>query len=251
MWILDLDGVVWLANTPIARAPEAIERIRKAGQSIRFVTNNSVLTVDAYMEKFRTLGISAFPEELVTSSMAAASLLEGGERVYVIGGAGLKEQVRAKAELVDFTAGDPAARQVDVVIVGWDNTFTYAKLETAMTAITSGARFIATNTDPTYPTPTGLIPGAGAVVAAVETAAMTKALVAGKPNAPIAEIVRREMDESSVMVGDRYSTDGAFAQLLGVPFYLVDSGVVEEIPAQALQPARRAPALWDLVDELS
>ncbi|MGC8480017.1 MAG: HAD hydrolase-like protein, partial [Acidimicrobiales bacterium] len=124
------------------------------------------------------------------------------------------------------------------------------RLRRAMWAVGSGARLIATNTDPTYPTPDALIPGAGAIVAAVERASGVTAQVAGKPYEPMAAIVRRAIGGgSAVMVGDRYSTDGEFAGRLGIPFYLVKSGVDEHIPVESRQPARIAPDLATLVDE--
>lgn len=89
VWILDLDGVVWLLNDVLEGAKEAIEKIRGMDSDVRFVTNNSVLTVSSYLKKFAGFGIEAHEHELFTSSMAAASLVAKGERAYVIGGPGL------------------------------------------------------------------------------------------------------------------------------------------------------------------
>lgn len=247
VWILDLDGVVWLLDTPIEGSREALDLLRGRGERLAFVTNNSVLTVSSYLDKFERMGIAVSREELVTSSMAAASLLIPGERAYVIGGKGLIEQVSAVAEIVTDEEADERGAAIDAVVVGWDQSFSFAKIRRAMWAIHSGARLIGTNSDPTYPTPEGLIPGAGAVIASVQRAAGTDGVIAGKPNEPIASLVKKMITGDAVMVGDRYSTDGAFAQTLGVPFYLVSSGVKEEIPPQAPQPERIASSLWDLV----
>jgi 4-nitrophenyl phosphatase len=250
MWILDLDGVVWLLDTPIPGSPEAIRRLRSQGESLRFVTNNSVLTVSAYLEKFASMGIEVASDELVTSSMAAASLLVPGEKVYVVGGPGLNEQVANVASIVSDQSVDDRNETIDAVVVGWDRGFDFDRLRRAMWAVGSGARLIATNTDPTYPTPRALIPGAGAIVAAVERATGVAAQVAGKPDEPMAAMVRRAIgDDRAVMVGDRYSTDGEFATRLGIPFYLVQSGVEEHIPSASPQPAQIAPDLATLVDE--
>ena len=89
----------------------------------------------------------------------------------------------------------------------------------------AGARFVATNVDPTYPVPGGLEPGAGALVAAVATAAARDPEVAGKPEVATVELVRERFGSVGVVVGDRPSTDGALAHALGWPFALVLSGV--------------------------
>jgi 4-nitrophenyl phosphatase len=252
MWVLDLDGVVWLANTPLPNSPQAIRVLRDRGEQLRFVTNNSVLTVAKYLNKFKGMDIEVQADELITSSMAAASLLQGGEDVYVIGQAGLVEQVQKVATpVLDSDVLDQPGTRCDAVVVGWDGSFTYAKLRRAMAMIEGGAKFIATNTDATYPTPDGLIPGAGSIVAALECATRQRAIVAGKPNSPIVELTRRALEGESVMVGDRYSTDGAFAHALGIPFYLIESDVAEEIPEGAKLPDRHCRSLWDLVMDTS
>jgi ribonucleotide monophosphatase NagD (HAD superfamily) len=119
-----------------------------------------------------------------------------------------------------------------------------------VSAVRRGARLVATNEDATYPTPDGLVPGAGALLAAVTTAAGTTAEVAGKPHSPTAHAIaaRVEPGELRVMVGDRPSTDGALAAQLGIPFALVLSGVTRkgEVPADA-EPAVVAPDLLRLV----
>jgi 4-nitrophenyl phosphatase len=248
MWVLDLDGVVWLANTPITKSPEAIHELRARGEHLRFVTNNSVLTVAKYLDKFKGMGIEVQAHELITSAMAAASLLQGGEEVYVLGQAGLLEQVEKVATVVrDGDEIDQRTIRCDAVVLGWDGSFTYDKLRRAMVMIEAGARFIATNADPTYPTPQGLIPGAGSILAALECATRQNATVAGKPNPAIVELTRASLDGESVMVGDRYSTDGVFAHALGIPFYLIESDVAEEIPEGSQPPDRQSPSLWDLV----
>jgi ribonucleotide monophosphatase NagD (HAD superfamily) len=117
----------------------------------------------------------------------------------------------------------------DAVMVGFHRTFTYDRLRVAATAVQAGARLIGTNDDATYPTPEGPIPGGGAILAAVEVGSGTKAVVAGKPFEPMAELVRQAVGaaaaQSAVMVGDRPSTDGRFARQLGCRYAHVWSGV--------------------------
>jgi 4-nitrophenyl phosphatase len=114
----------------------------------------------------------------------------------------------------------------DAVVVGWHQTFDFERLRRAADVARTDARFVATNLDPTYPGATGLLPGAGSIVAAVATAAGRTPEVAGKPEAPMAALVRERYGQPIVMIGDRPSTDGDFATALACPFALVLSGVV-------------------------
>jgi ribonucleotide monophosphatase NagD (HAD superfamily) len=126
-------------------------------------------------------------------------------------------------ENIGFEVVDVAP--ADAVVVGWHREFDYERLTRASDAVRAGARFVATNTDATYPTATGLMPGAGALVAAVATAAGARPVVAGKPEAPTAALVRERLGNRGIMIGDRPSTDGAMAAALDWPFALVLSGV--------------------------
>ena len=224
-WLLDCDGVVWLADQPIAGAAEAIARLRDTGEKVAFLTNNSWPRVDEHVAKLGAMGVKASPEEVVTSSMAAASLVSPGEKVLVLGGPGLKEELaRRGAEVLEPGAKDSSS--VESVVVGIDLSFSYARLTAATTALRSGGvRLIATNEDATLPTAQGVVPGAGSVVAAVATAGGVEPIVAGKPHEATARLVRERFTDVSMMVGDRPSTDGAFARQLGVRFGLVLTGV--------------------------
>ncbi|MDQ1403169.1 MAG: hypothetical protein QOG03_1485, partial [Actinomycetota bacterium] len=115
--------------------------------------------------------------------------------------------------------------RVDAVVVGWHREFDYDRLTAAFRAVRSGARLIGTNDDPTYPTPSGPIPGGGSILAAVAYASGARAEVAGKPFAPVAELVRQRFGAIDTVVGDRPSTDGLLARRLGARFALVLSGV--------------------------
>src|SRR5439155_5373719 len=110
------------------------------------------------------------------------------------------------------------------VVVGLHRDFDFDDLDRASAAVRDGARFVATNLDATYPVPGGMIPGSGAIVAAVATASGHAPEVAGKPERPMVDLVRERLGPTGVVVGDRPSTDGAFADALGWPFALVLSG---------------------------
>jgi 4-nitrophenyl phosphatase len=215
---LDLDGVIWLDHQPIAGAAAAVEALRAAGEEVVFVTNNASARVAEQEEKLAAIGIPA-AGSVVTSAVAGAGLLDPGERVFVIGGPGLHEEVRARgSEVVD-------GPDCDAVISGLDRALTYDALRTAGLAIRRGARWILTNPDVTFPTPHGLEPGAGSIGAAIAAATGATPVVAGKPHEPMVRLLRARLGDDGVVVGDRPDTDGRFAGALGYRFGLVLSGV--------------------------
>jgi phosphoglycolate/pyridoxal phosphate phosphatase family enzyme len=246
-WVLDLDGVVWLANRPIPGSPEAVARLRAAGERVVVVTNNSSLTVAEYLEKLERLGLPTSAEDLLTSAQVAAGLVDQGSRALVVGGPGINEALAARGVDVvptgagggtEDAGGGPAdtgggsgngtgrgGDQVDVVVVGWTRDFDYATLTRAMRAVRGGARLIGTNHDPTYPTPDGVLPGGGSLVTAVAYASGVDALIAGKPHPPMVDAVRARFGPIEVMVGDQPSTDGVLARRLAARWALVLTGV--------------------------
>jgi 4-nitrophenyl phosphatase len=224
--VLDLDGVLWLGDEPLPGAADAVARFRAAGLAVGFMTNNSSLPVSGYVDKLARIGVDADPSEVLTSALAAAELLAAdlppGSKILACSGPGVVEALEARGfEVVD--AGKPDPGPVAAVVVGWHRTFDFDRLDRASGAVRAGARFVATNTDATYPAPDGLLPGNGALVAAVATAAGRRPEVAGKPEPPTVALVRARFGERGVMAGDRPSTDGALAEALGWPFALVVS----------------------------
>lgn len=215
---LDLDGVVWLADEPLPGAAGAVERLRATGEPLVFVTNNSSVPVGLVEAKLARHGIPA-DGHVVTSAMAAADLVEPGERVLVCAGPGVVEALEAR--------GANAVRDgdADAVIVGFHLDFDYERLRIAARAVRRGARLVATNDDASYPTPDGPIPGGGAILAAVQTATGAAVQIAGKPHPPMVDLVRRRLGEGGVVIGDRPDTDGLFARALGYRFALVHTGV--------------------------
>ena len=187
-----------------------------------FVTNMSRLTVADQEAKLARHGIDG-RDRVITSAMAAALLVDAGARVLVCGGPGIVEAVeRRGAEVVG--EGHPA-NEVDAVVVGLQPCFDYDELGRAMTAVRAGAQLIGTNHDPTYPTPEGLLPGGGAILAAVAAAAEVDPVLAGKPHAAVTSLVRDRLGSDGIVVGDRPDSDGLFARALGYRFGLVLSGV--------------------------
>jgi HAD superfamily hydrolase (TIGR01450 family) len=219
----DLDGVIWRGDEAIPGAADGIAALRAAGAHVAFLTNNSSGRVSDYVEKLTRMGIEARGVDVATSAQAAAALLHEelprGSTVLACAGPGVVEALERNAFFV--VDEGPA----DAVVVGWHHEFNFDRLARASDAVRAGARYIATNLDPTYPSATGVLPGAGAIAAAVTTAAGVQPVVAGKPNPPTVALVKSRFGRRGVMVGDRPSTDGALADALGWPFALVMSGV--------------------------
>jgi len=239
-WALDLDGVVWLGEEPIPGAADAVARLQARGEAVVFVTNNSAVPVGEVEAKLARHGIDA-AGMVLTSAMAAAERVDPGEVALVCAGPGVDEALAAR--------GVRTVREgeADVVVVGFHRDFDYGRLQAASAAVRAGARLLATNDDATYPTPEGLIPGGGAILAAVSTASGVVAEVAGKPHRPMADLLRHRVGDEGVMVGDRPETDGRFAVALGYRFALVLSGVTTALPVEP-EPDVVAAHLAELVD---
>jgi 4-nitrophenyl phosphatase len=247
----DLDGVIWRGETPIPGAAQAVATMRDAGLRVTFLTNNSGGRVGDYHGRLLALGIDARAEDIGTSAQAAANVLardmQQGALVLPCAGAGVIEALEA----CGFTIVEDGP--ADAVVVGWHRTFDFERLRRAADAVRAGARYVATNLDPTYPGAHGLLPGAGAIAAAVSTAGGRAPEVAGKPAPPMVALVRDRFGEQGVMVGDRPSTDGALADALGWPFALVLSGVAGSRGEEAVPeppPPFVAPDLAELAPRL-
>jgi HAD superfamily hydrolase (TIGR01457 family) len=223
--LLDLDGVLYRWPEPIEGSPEAVERLRTAGKGVAFVTNNSSRTPEQVAERLASAGVRAEASEVVTSALATAVLLRerGVGSAFVIGEVGLRTALaEAGIRLVD--GRDETA--VDAVVVGFDRGVDYAKLRDAAVLVEEGAALVASNPDPSFPAPGGEAwPGAGALLAAVETTTGVRAEVVGKPEAPLLRAaLERAGGGRPLVVGDRLDTDVAGAVRLGWDSALVLTG---------------------------
>jgi glycerol 3-phosphatase-2 len=227
-FLLDLDGVLYRADSPVEHAAEAVEGLRGAGRAIVFVTNNSSRTPLQVAEKLRRVGIAAEASEVVSSALATADVLRerGISEAFVIGEDGV---VEALGDAGVRVLGDDEAERADrvqAVVMGWDRGITYEKLRTAGLLVQRGAALIATNADPSYPAPDGLWPGAGAILAAVVATTGVEPLVVGKPHPPLLEAARSRAGGSNpLVVGDRLDTDIAGAAAVGLDSLLVLTGI--------------------------
>jgi 4-nitrophenyl phosphatase len=239
--ILDMDGVLWRDADPIGDLRAIFERIH--GRSLRVVlcTNNSTRTPEQYLGKLRGFGVDLEPWQIITSSGALAHTLSqrfpGGGSVYILGEEGLAQ---ALEELNFRPISDDQVVGVVAVAMGMDRGITFAKLRAATLLVRGGAPFYATNPDRTFPTPEGLIPGAGALIAALATATDVEPIVVGKPQPRMLQLALERLAtpaEHTFVVGDRLETDIAAGQAVGCPTALVLSGVSRREMALRWQPA--------------
>lgn len=223
--VCDLDGVVYLGDQEVPGAGTALRRLHEAGFRLLFATNNSSRTrADGAAKITRLTGYQTDRSQFVSSATAVGAMLAGTSLpALVVGGAGVVEALTDAG----LTITDDPYR-AGVVVVGLDVDLTYEKLARATRAVRNGARLVATNLDATYPTPIGLLPGAGSIVAALETSTGVRAEPAGKPFPPMRSILGAMADSGPVwMVGDRADTDLAMAHLEGWTSVLVLTGVAD------------------------
>lgn len=240
--VFDLDGVVYLGDEEITGAGRSLGELDNAGHQLLFCTNNSSRTRSQSAAKIaRVTGYPARQDQIASSAISAGHLLVAGQEVIIIGGDGVREAVeQANATVV----GGPHA---DVVVVGIDPGFDYQSLHRASAAIRDGARFIATNRDVTYPTPSGLHPGAGSLVAAVEAASGVVPEDAGKPGETMRSLLRSMIvGERVVMIGDRPDTDLAMAHIEGWTSVLVLTGVTASAEGVSPEPTHVVRSIAEL-----
>ncbi|MBN1538512.1 MAG: HAD-IIA family hydrolase [Candidatus Thermoplasmatota archaeon] len=235
--ILDIDGVLVRGKEIIKGSPEAVRSFLGRGMTVTYLTNNSTMTNEQTLMKLRSMG---FPTAFVIgSAFAAATYIKeefGPARCLVVGEMGLlQELVLAGHEAI--MAGD-GNRSFDFVVAGLDRTLTYSKIDDALHAIRGGARFIATNRDPTLPVEKGEVqPGAGAVVAAISTCSGVDPIVVGKPDPYSTELALKRMGlqaEEVLVVGDRIDTDIAAGRAAGCHVALVRTGDMVDLSGSSL-----------------
>jgi 4-nitrophenyl phosphatase len=239
--IIDMDGVIWKADAPIGDLPAIFQRIRERGIKYVFATNNSTKTSDQYVARLKEFGIDAEPWQVVTSSQAAAHALAQkfprGTKVFIIGEDGVRIPLEEKGfEIVSIED----APQAQAIVMGMDRSINFQKASEAALLIHKGIPFYATNPDKTFPTPRGLIPGAGAWASVITTATNVQPIVAGKPFPFLMDLSLEKLGtskEETLVIGDRLDTDIAGGQAVGCPTALVLSGVSTREQAANWNPA--------------
>jgi glycerol-1-phosphatase len=268
--LVDLDGVVYRGADPVPGVAAVLAARAKAGDDIVYVTNNSMHYRADYVTRLSAMGAPIAPDRVVSSARATALYLRehepGIRRVLVVGAGGLERELRdvgldvvtcghaatrASQEGID---GFEAAGRPDAVVVGLDPQLTYMRIAVAADAVRAGARFVATNRDPVYPTERGLRPGSGSVVAAIEAASGVTPISIGKP-APLlleeaARVVGRKAKDA-VMIGDSLTTDVAAARAVGARSVFMLTGIAGREQLDALPADQRPSAVAANAEELA
>lgn len=246
-FIFDLDGTVYLGDAALPGSVACIHHLRQQGKRVLFITNKPLEPRENYAAKLTRLGIPTPPTDVITSAFVLGHRLAQTQpqlRYYVLGEANLRRELREHGltildELQDQNPQlvlDPTG--IDAVIVAFDRTLDYRKLNTAYQALRRGAHFFATNADKTCPMPDGAIPDAGATLAALEyITGRRPELMAGKPSALIMEVAMEQLGlppARCMMIGDRLETDILMGQQGGMMTAVVLTGVSTRADAERL-----------------
>ncbi len=222
---LDMDGTVYLGERPIPGAKEFIGSLRKAGIPFRFITNNSSHPRGFYADRLVRMGFDVKPEQVLTSAVATAAFLKDrrkGKRVYIIATPEVSREFADQGVELVGPDEDP-----DIVLLTFDTTIDYKKLNSGYHCLRAGAELIATHPDDVCPTEAGYDVDIGPFIRLYESLTGNKATVIGKPNRLMLDMAALDMgvsSESVIMIGDRLSTDIRMAMDAGIRSILVLSG---------------------------
>jgi len=242
-FVFDVDGVLCRGDAVVPRAPEAIERLRRGGKAVIFISNNSTKSRAQYLAKFARLGIPVTEQDLVLSTYATARYVadeQPGARVYMVGAQGLRDEIAlAGLALVD----DPHQAQVVIVGSAFDATGALSpenglRITGALQALYhAGARFVATNPDRIFPAEGGVLPGTGAVIGALSYMVDRQPdAVIGKPSPYIVKIALDRIGlppTACAIVGDM-DTDMLAGAAMGMTRVFVRSGAMTQDRLAAL-----------------
>ena len=268
--LVDLDGVVYRGADPVAGVADVLADRAARGDDVVYVTNNSMHYRNDYLTRLTAMGAPVADDRVVSSARATALYLRDEaadvKRVLVVGAGGLERELRDVGLEVVTSAhaatrvsqedidGFEAAGRPDAVVVGLDPQLTYLRLAVAADAIRAGARFVATNRDPVYPTERGLRPGAGSIVAALEAATGVTPLSIGKPAPLLLEEAAKAAGghaKDAVMIGDSLVTDVAAARTVGARSIFMLTGVAGRDELAALADGDRPTAVATDAAELA
>ena len=231
--IIDMDGVLYRGRRPLPGAKEFLLHLEEREAAYILVTNNSTRTPEEYVAVLKEMGIEVSPRRILTSALATAdylaSLLPQGARLYLIGEEGLHSALAAQG----FGFGE---KGIEAVVVGMDRQLTYEKLKTATVAIRQGARFVGTNPDKSFPAEEAIIPGAGAILAAIEAATGVQPTVIGKPEPTLFQMALQRMgatEKETAVIGDRLETDILGGERCGLTTILVLTGISQQQDLEA------------------
>lgn len=232
--LFDMDGVLYRGKQPLAGARELLTFLDEQGVGYACITNNASMTPAQYEAKLARMGLYVPAGRVITSAIATGRALRAmyprGTRVYIVGMEGLREALLHDGHFVEDD------RAAELVVQGADFALTYNTLRAATLLIRAGARFVATNPDRTFPSEEGLIPGAGAITAALVAATDTQPLVIGKPAPMMFQVAAETLGAPAaavLVIGDRLDTDIVGAAAAGMPAALVLTGVSSRAEGEA------------------
>ncbi len=214
LYVLDLDGTVYIENKLIDGALDFVRAVKQAGSEVLFLTNNSSMSTSDYVNKIKAFGFSVTEHTILTSGFAAGVHIKehypADCSVYIAGTEALRNEFRT----MGFTICEESSQQVDCVLVGFDTELTYAKLRACCKYIECGAKFIATNPDLVCPVVNNhFIPDCGSICKMIQNATGAEPQFIGKPGRVMADIISKRFavpHDKMVMIGDRLYTDIAF-----------------------------------------
>jgi 5'-nucleotidase len=251
-WLIDMDGVLVHASKPIPGAAEFLARLQEKGLPFLVLTNNSIYTRRDLSARLAVSGLEVPEQAIWTSALATADFLRRQRpngTAFAIGEAGLQTALHAVG--YTLTEHDP-----DYVVLGETRTYSFERISQAIRLIVAGARFIATNPDPTGPTPDGPLPATGSVAALISRATGVEPYFVGKPNPLMMRSALNAIDahsETTAMVGDRMDTDVVSGLEAGMHTVLVLTGSTTREQAEAFpyRPSRIVDSIADLVGDLT
>jgi 4-nitrophenyl phosphatase len=262
--LVDLDGVLYRGADPVPGVAAVLATRAAQGDDVVYVTNNSMWYRAEYVDRIAAMGAPVDVDRIVSSPRATALYLADHEpsirHVLTVGARGLERELEDAGfrvtpaadaatriagtgfEGTDGGNGWEAADRPDAIVVGLDPRFDYVRLSVAADCVRAGARFIATNRDPVYPTERAIRPGAGSIVAAVEASTGVKPIVIGKPGPYLLEEAARAVGRDpreAIMVGDGLTTDIAAARAVGARSVLMLTGVTGREAVDAVAATER------------
>jgi NagD protein len=250
-WLTDMDGVLVHEEVPIPGAQEFIEALQSSGRQFLVLTNNSIFTPRDLRARLLGSGIDVPEQAIWTSALATAQFLDDQRprgTAYVVGEAGLTTALHD----IGYIMTD---RNPDYVVLGETRTYSFEAITRAIRLVAAGARFIATNPDPSGPSQHGLLPATGSVAALISTATGRTPYFIGKPNPLMMRSALNRLEahsETTVMIGDRMDTDIISGLEAGLRTILVSTGSTrpEQIETFPYRPTRVVESIADLVAEV-
>jgi len=258
-FLIDLDGVVYVENSPTEGSVDIINDLKRNGKIVLFITNDPRSSSSDYADKLSQMGLDVSARDIITSAMAIARHIQANndnlhrKNAYVVGSIALKEEIKLTG--LNIVDGE-VAKEADYVILGGHPDFHYGELKLATLAIRNGALFFATSRDPAFPSSEGHVPATGAMLASIEVASGKEAVVAGKPESIIFEAALSQdaclSKSKTAIIGDRLDTDILGGKNAGISTILALSGSTkkEDISESHIKPDFIINDLRDLLSDI-